>query len=227
MKMKIKSFYLILKTDKPVEESASKLRGYLGTRFKEYPLLHNHLEEAGYIYTYPRVQYRVIGGQACILGIEEGAPAIKEISDQIDNLILGSNVYSVEERVLYQKEFDIKTGAKTQYNFISPWIALNPKNHRIFSNMDNWKDKKIFLNNILTGNILSMCKGLGIIVNRKIYVHSHLEEEKVDFKGMYMTGFNGEFTVNFQIPDFFGLGKGVSQGFGAVKGVKDADTGDL
>lgn len=72
-----------------------------------------------------------------------------------------------------------------------------------------------------------MCKGLGIIVNKKIYVHSYLEEEMVDFKGIPMNGFKGEFTVNFQIPDFFGLGKGVSQGFGTVKGVKDANSGDL
>jgi len=225
--MKIKSSYLVLKTGELIKESPGSLRGYLGTRFKEYPLLHNHLEEAGFIYTYPRIQYKVIEGQACILGIEEGSQVLKEISDQIDNLILGNKVYSVEERILYHKESQIMESPKTQYNFISPWIALNPKNHKIFSNMDNWKDKKIFLNNILIGNILSMCKGLGIIVNRKIYVHSHLEEEKIDFKGIYMTGFNGEFTVNFQIPDFFGLGKGVSQGFGAVKGVKDADSCDL
>lgn len=225
--MKIKSSYLVLKTDKPIRESPSKLRGYLGTRFKEYPLLHNHLEEAGFLYTYPLIQYKVIGGQACILGIEEGSQVIKEISDQIDNLILGSKVYSVEEKILYQKESEIRDSTKTQYNFISPWLALNPKNYGIFSNIDNWKDKKIFLNNILIGNILSMCKGLGIIVNKKIYVHSYLEEEMVDFKGIPMNGFKGEFTVNFQIPDFFGLGKGVSQGFGTVKGVKDANSGDL
>lgn len=225
--MKIKSSYLVLKTDKPINDSPSRLRGYIGTRFKEYPLLHNHLEEAGYLYTYPKIQYKIIGDQACILGIEEGAQLIKEISDQTDNLVLGSNVYSIDEKVLYQKESEIKTSKKIQYNFISPWVALNTKNYSSYNLIDNWKDKKIFLNNILIGNILSMCKGLGIIVNRKLYVHSRLEDEIVDFKGIPMNGFKGEFTVNFQIPDFFGLGKGVSQGFGTVKEVKNVDSGDL
>lgn len=215
--MKIKSSYLILKTNKPIEDSSSKLRGYVGTRFKEHPLLHNHLEDAGYLYTYPRIQYKVIEGQACILGIEEGSQVIKEISDQIDNLILGNNVYSIEERILYQRENEIRTSKKIQYKFISPWVSLNSKNYNQFENMRNWKDKKIFLNNILIGNILSLCKGLGIIVNRKLYVYSHFEDEKVDFKGIPMRGFKGEFTVNFQLHDFFGLGKGVSQGFGTIK----------
>jgi len=225
--MKIKLSYLILKTDNPVLENPAKLRGYLGERFKEHPLLHHHIQEAGYLYTYPLIQYKIIEGQAFILGIEEGAGVIKEISDKIDKLILGSRVYSVNEKILYQKEFNIKHGKKTQYSFISPWVALNSKNYNSFTTIDNWKDRKIFLNNILTGNILSMCKGLGIIVNRKLYVHTHLEKENVDFKGIPMIGFKGEFTVNLHIPDFFGLGKGVSQGFGSVKGVKDADYSDL
>jgi len=225
--MKIKSSYLVLKTDAPLKENPGKLRGYLGERFKEHPLLHHHVQDDGYLYTYPLIQYKIIEGQAFILGIEEGAQVLKEISDKIDNLILGSKAYSVNEKILYQKEFNIKTGAKTQYNFISPWIALNSKNYSSFVMIKSWKDKKLFLNRILTGNILSMCKGLGIIVNRELYVHTHLEDENVDFKGIPMIGFRGKFTVNFQIPDFFGLGKGVSQGFGTIKGVKDADSCNL
>lgn len=225
--MEIKSSYLVLKTNTSLKENPSKLRGYLGERFREHSLLHHHVQDAGYLYTYPLIQYKVIDGQACILGIEEGAGVLKEISDDIDKLVLGSNVYFVDERILYQKEFDIKTSKKTQYNFISPWMALNSKNYNSFIQMSSWKDKKIFLNNILIGNILSMCKGLGIIVNRKLHVHTHLEDETVDFKGIPMIGFKGKFTVNFQIPDFFGLGKGVSQGFGTVKGVKDVNSGDL
>lgn len=225
--MKIKYSYLILKTNKPVIESSIKLRGYFGNRFPDYPILHHHLEEAGYMYTYPMVQYHILEGNPCLLGIEDGSNVLFEISSQIENLILANNVYQVEERVLYQKEFDIKIGPKTQYSFITHWIALNSKNYHKYQDMHSWKDKKIFLNNILIGNILSMCKGLGIIVNRKLYVSSHLEEEMVDFKGISLTGFKGKFLVNFEIPDFFGLGKGVSQGFGSVKRSADADSGDL
>jgi hypothetical protein len=48
-------------------------------------------------------------------------------------------------------------------------------------------------------------------------VHSRLDDEKVEYKGVSLIGFTGEFRVNFRIPDLFGLGKGVSQGFEVVK----------
>ena len=35
-------------------------------------------------------------------------------------------------------------------------------------------------------------------------------------KGIPVTGFYGSFTVNFQLPPLFGLGKSVSRGYGAV-----------
>ncbi len=65
-----------------------------------------------------------------------------------------------------------------------------------------------------------MCKGLGIIVNKKLYAHSLLDSHKIIYKGLNFLGFTGEFKVNFKIPDFFGIGKGVSQGFGTVKEIK-------
>jgi hypothetical protein len=35
-----------------------------------------------------------------------------------------------------------------------------------------------------------------------------------------MTGFEGTFAVNFELPDLIGLGKSVSRGFGTVKQVQ-------
>lgn len=71
--MKLKTSYLVLSTDKPVKEDASKLRGYVGNKFSEYPILHHHIKEVGYLYTYPRGQYKIFEGTPSILGIEEGA----------------------------------------------------------------------------------------------------------------------------------------------------------
>jgi hypothetical protein len=36
----------------------------------------------------------------------------------------------------------------------------------------------------LAANILSMCKGLDYVVDRKLYVHSHLDDEHVEYKGV-------------------------------------------
>lgn len=65
-----------------------------------------------------------------------------------------------------------------------------------------------------------MCKGLGIIVDGNLFTHSHIDYGKTEFKNIQLNGFVGDFSVNFKIPDFFGLGKGVSQGYGTVKNLE-------
>jgi len=44
-----------------------------------------------------------------------------------------------------------------------------------------------------------------------------LQEHKTLLKSTPMLGFLGTFSVNFEIPDYWGIGKSVSRGFGTVK----------
>ncbi len=216
--MTLKTLVLILNTDRPVTEDAAKLRGYIANRFKQYPILHHHLEEAGYLYTYPRIQYKQIAGTPLVLGIEEGADVLKKIADDLTELKLGKSVYKVESIQMTQRNAEFgPCRANNQYKFLTHWLALNPANYENYKVIGDWREKKQFLKAILAGNILSMCKGLDYVVDRTLYVHSRLDDEQVEYKGVPLIGFTGEFRVNFRIPEFFGLGKGVSQGFGVVK----------
>ena len=96
-------------------------------------------------------------------------------------------------------------------------MCIRDRNYKKYRKIKNWKEKKEFLNNILVGNVLSMCKGLDYVVMGKLYVHSLLDEIKVSYKAIPHIGFTGEFKINFMMPDYIGLGKGVSHGFGTVK----------
>lgn len=226
--MKIDTTLLILKTNKKVKQETSKFRGYMGREFEKYSILHNHYGEGKFLYSYPLVQYQIIDGQASILGIEEGAEILKEIYPKITELKMGDSYYKVEDHLIYDKEYNVNTtNEEIQYKFITPWIALNSINFQKYKQLSDWKERKIILNKILVGNILSMSKGLGIIVNRRIHVKSNLEHVSTDYKGVNMLSFTGEFRVNFRIPDFMGFGKGVSQGFGSVVKVdKEPKTND-
>ena len=220
--MKINTTHLILKTNKKVKQETSKFRGYIGREFEKYPILHNHYGEGKFLYSYPLVQYQIIDGQASILGIGEGADILKEIYPNIKELKLGNSYYKIEDHLLFDKEYDVKvTNEEIQYKFITPWLALNTKNFQEYKQNKDWKEKKIMLNKILVGNILSMSKGLGIIVNRRIHVKSNLEHMSTSYKAVNMLAFTGEFRVNFKIPDFMGFGKGVSQGFGTVINIEE------
>lgn len=226
--MKINTVHLILETNKEVKQDSSKLRGYIGNTFKDYSILHNHYGDKKVLYSYPLVQFQVINGQASIFGIEEGANLLKEIAPKIKELKLMDSYYKVNDYNLIDNEFNVSTSNKElHYKFVTPWLALNTKNHTKYKQITSWKDRKLFLNNILVGNILSMAKGLGIIVDRRLYVKSMLNPVSVRYKSIDMLGFTGEFKVRFNLPDFFGLGKGVSQGFGTVKRIFDEETEDL
>ena len=222
--MKIHTTHLILKTNKKVKQETSKFRGYIGREFEKYPIFHNHYGEGKFLYSYPLIQYQIIDGQASILGIEEGADILKEIYPKIKELRLGDSYYKVEDHLIYDKEYDVNTRNKEiQYKFVTPWLALNTKNFQKYNQTTDWKERKVMLNKILVGNILSMSKGLGIIVNRRIHVKSSLQHQAADYKSVNMLGFTGEFRVNFKIPNFMGFGKGVSQGFGTVVQVQSGD----
>jgi hypothetical protein len=216
--MRIPVRYLVLHTDRPVSETGTNLRGYIGNRFPEYPLLHHHLKRP--ILTYPRIQYKVIGGTPSILGIADGAAVLKDISDEITELVFTTGRYSVTSRVIHDHMIPIsRVNDPIQYRFLTPWLALNQENYRKFGGISDWKERKQFLNRILTGNLLSMAKGLGVVIEHELVVTSHLEKVPARFKGVELTGFTGSFRVNLQVPEFFGIGKGVSQGFGTIRRV--------
>ena len=219
--MKLKIVVMALKTDRMVKEDTSKLRGYIGNKFYEHVLLHHHTEK-GNLYTYPRVQYKIIEGTPIIVGIEEGAKILKKISDEINELKLGRSKYEIKSiQMNFINTHFGKSRRNIRYRFLIPWLALSQKNYAKYKSIKDWKEKKELLNNILAGNIISICKSFGYTVKGKIYAHSLLYEKIVNYKAIPHNAFIGEFKINFYLPDFIGIGKGVSHGFGTVKKIEN------
>ena len=67
-----------------------------------------------------------------------------------------------------------------------------------------------------------MSKSLGYTVPEPIEANiGNLREVQTSLKGTPMLGFLGTFSVNFEIPDYWGIGKSVSRGFGTVVKLKN------
>jgi hypothetical protein len=65
-----------------------------------------------------------------------------------------------------------------------------------------------------------MSKSLGYTVTDPIKAEiKNIKEVRTKLKNIPMIGFLGTFSVNFKIPDYWGIGKSVSRGFGTVKKV--------
>jgi len=193
-----------------------KLRGYFANKYKEEEIMHNHRGEA-LIFKYPKVQYKVIGCTPLICGIGEGANLIADIGIKTDEIMIAGESKDTFQKELIKKKVQFGTEERyLEYEFLTPWMSLNQNNINAYENA-NEMEKEEMLKKILIGNILSMAKGFEYTVSQKLYAWIDLNECKTNFKNISMTCFKGRFKVNFRIPDYLGLGKAVSRGYGTIK----------
>lgn len=215
--MILKTFTLIIKSSQPIYGSSAQLRGFFATKFNEYVLLHQHNTDK-FVYNYPLVQYKMINKTPMVIGINEGADVLVEIYDKYDKIRLKDNIYEIVEREFSYKNEDFGLSEKFYtYSFETPWFALNQENFTSKYQRMNPTEQKELLRKTLVGNILSMSKSLGYTVPSQIKCEPDLYPGVGSMKGVEIATFKGKFMVNFLIPDYFGLGKSVSRGFGTVK----------
>lgn len=219
--MIIKQAILRIQTEPPLGAHGNSFRGYVASKFPQYDILHNHRKSGGFLYLYPRVQFRVLKKKGFIIGIDEGVTSICEIEPLLETITVNENDHRIIEKKLILKNVQFGfSDSVMKYEFVKPWLALNEKNYRQYIQMGNKKNKNLFLMNILIGNLLSLSKSLGYIVEQEIKIESlFIKEIKTFLKGIPMIGFLGAFSINFEIPDYWGIGKSVSRGFGTIKRV--------
>jgi len=215
--MKVKTLTLTLVPDRKIGTNASKLRGFFATKFNEYTLLHQHNCDK-VIYMYPLVQYKILKGVPMVVGINEGVEVLQEIYNKYEKIKLDESTYEILEKKVSFKEQEFGLSDKFHnYSFETPWFALNQENFTDRYKKIDLAEQKELLRKTLVGNILSMSKSLGYTVPEQIKCETNLCPGSGRLKGMEIATFKGEFMVNFLIPDYFGLGKSVSRGFGTVK----------
>ena len=201
---------------------AEKIRGYLGNLFWENPYAHNHLENGRFIYRYPCIQYKVLGNMCLLIGFNEGSKIIEKTFHDLKTINLDGTLEDILSKTLesYLSSFSI-TSDKKKYTYLTPWLALNERNYEKYQRLGTQSERKRLLEKILVGNIISMSKGLSYTVSAPIEANIlKIKEVQTSLKGNPMLGFLCTFSVNFEIPDYWGIGKSVSRGFGTVKRVK-------
>lgn len=197
---------------------SAKLRGFFGNFFmKESPLLHNHFEDGSLRYKYPLVQYKVINKVPHLIGFEEGAVLLQNLFLKIPHIDIDSKVYEINYKNITVTEQELfLSNDNIFYNFTTLWIALNQNNFKEYLICNNVLEKQMMLEKILTGNILSFYKAFDFRVTDKINVRLTYEEKETHYKNKDLIGFNAKFVTNAVLPNFIGLGKAVSRGYGTI-----------
>lgn len=217
--MKLDIARLCIETVRPLEVcETSWFRGCIAANFPEYDLLHNHNRGGGSVYRYPAIQFKIINGLGVIVAVRR--QAIK-ILQQIfcsfpSRLRIGNKTIEVQKRTMEVSREDFGLFSESlQYQFLTPWFALNEKNASKYEYARK-DEATALLQKCLQGNFISMSKDLDYNVPDRIVTTLKLFPKNFIFKGMEINGFQGNFTANFLIPNLLGLGKSVAKGYGCV-----------
>jgi hypothetical protein len=215
--MKLKTMLLKMESDQPIRENSAKLRGFFASKFNSYLLLHNHLGNNKFLYQYPRIQYKTINYTKMILGLAEGVDVLQSIYNQYDQIVLDGHTYKIFSKEISLKIEDFGISSENmKHEFITPWFALNEENYQRYKKY-KYAERTDQLKSILIRNIMAIAKTFQYFVDSKIIVNANLKETSIKFKGKDVIGFLGTFQVNFNLPNYIGLGKSVSRGFGTIR----------
>lgn len=193
---------------------------------RESDLFHNHSEGSKFMYRYPLIQYKVTDKKASLICLCEATEDIHYLLKQrsFDFRIGKEHLkYEIEDvRLKYEK---IQTWDDSfRYN-IHNWMALNQDNYREYQQLDSLIERMQYLEQLLEKHIRIFMDAMDAdeVVPLKIRLQEIKSEKHIEYKSIFHLTFSLNFSCNLSIPNYVGLGKGVSVGFGIVKKLGDID----
>lgn len=183
-------------------------------------LFHNHYENGGFRYDYPLIQYKVSDRKATIICLNDGTDDIHYLLQNRElRLQIGNRPGTFEIEDVHLKYFNVQTWQGHFHYSLRHWMALNQENFRQYQQIDSEVERLQFLEKLLTGQILAFAEGVGWRAERPIEVSiTKLKGEKyMKYKDIHHLCFTLNFRTNVSLPDYIGIGKAVSVGYGMVK----------
>lgn len=186
---------------------------------RQHDRFHNHTEDSRSIFRYPLVQYKTIGGKAALVCLGE---AVDDIHYLLEQPALRFRIGTRDDEFLLEKvkleNYRVQLW-EHKFNYsLHHWLPLHDNNFKQFMSITDEDAQLAELSRILTGNLLSFCKGINYWLDQQIVakITSIHKQSTVKFKNYPYKSFSVNFSSNLSIPPYVGLGKGASLGFGVV-----------
>ena len=205
-------------TDRPVDITPYLLKGAIINDYPAHGILpYINGDLRGQI-SYPRVQVKVLRQQLCVFGVAEGHELVMSFGDELKQLQVDNSCYIVEGHESLRSEFNFRVAKETyhRYKFITPWVALSRRILAQFTSLVP-SERVAFLNRLLVQNILFLAREFGLEVPYNISVRVKLQSVSPRVVEEQGSGsFKGYFTTNVRLPDYLGLGNGITKGLGTI-----------
>ena len=213
----VSSINVRLVTDKPVRKTPYQVKGVIMKQFPDneiVPMLNGTYREK---FLYPRVQVKILNEQIYLIGIAEGVEPIKSILSELTSLNFGNITFEISKSEIEENNDSFKLMPELiKYRFVTPWIALNQNTGKKYRSLKN-KDRINYLNKLLGKNIIFLAREMGIETDENIFSKLHLSTlvpKAIDDNNW--GAFNGEFKINFLLPNYLGIGNGITRGYGTI-----------
>jgi len=190
---------------------------------RENVLFHHHLDDSKYLYKYPLIQYKSIGRSPSIICIDVGVDEIHKYFEQRGwDIVVNGRLIEMKISRLELNQFVMQVWDKHFSYSIYNWIALNQQNYQKYLKLESMAERISFLENTLKANILAFAKGIDWIIEKQIEVRILTMKDPyiVNVKKNSLMAFNLDFKTNVFLPNFIGLGKSVSKGYGVIRNIK-------
>ena len=185
-------------------------------------LFHNH-DGDKLRYSYPLIQYKTIQHKAAIVCLKEGTEQIGNFfANNQSTISLSTRQLDLEIDKISTVNYNVQLWNDTFYYRINQWQALNAENYAKYQSLEGVVAKCAFLEKILIGNILSFLKGVGIYLDDQLVceITSISTPQLIAVKNIKVNCFDIEFKTNISLPDYIGIGKHSSLGFGILTHIK-------
>jgi len=220
--MILRMFTLSLEPEHPLRFSPDEFRLILNKKLAEYsaqPLT----DKAGFIHRYPVLQCKQVKRNLMVTGIGQGADCLCHLTGDLTTLGSGENSCRITARdpAIRSELFGVIDASDT-YEFQTPWLALNQQHAKKFYDLNGKPQRDAFMQKLLMSHLTTLAKSLDYTITVPITCEAKVRflRERIERENVIV--FLGKFRTNLRIPDYLGIGRSVSQGYGTIKRITDS-----
>ena len=170
-------------------------------------------------YCYPLIQCKRINGQAAIICFGEGTERIGGLfSSSSEPVLFDNREVTLEIETVKAEKMIVQAWQDTFTYTIRKYLPLSDNYYSEFQEINDLKQRMALIEKILRANIYFFTKSIGIDIDKGVVceVISGEEKAKVKYKNHTFASFDLVFKTNVSLPNYIGLGIGVSHGHGTV-----------
>lgn len=167
---------------------------------------------------YPSILCGQLKSGIRVTGICQGADFLSQIVEGNTEILDGNLRCQIDTRdaAIRTEPFGL-TDEEHEYEFLTPWLALNQQNEKKFYLLQGKPARDAFMQKLLAAQLNTFVKSLEYSPDKPISCTAHVRfiRERIDRQTVMI--FKGRFRTNLRIPQYLGIGQSVSQGFGWVQ----------